>query len=601
MDENKDMKTLLKFDLKQVEKILKDLSQGNCDIEDIDLKDEKMKNISTYINEIKSQQKISLESSRILADNLALGNLDYRADTTQLNGSYATSLDNFNFGADVAVSGFRELGRFLSNFASGDMSARITNDYLGDLGAFKDVANDLAQKIQDVAMDARLVSTAIAQGELGVRVDMDKYVGDFSEIHQSTNQTISIIENLMEDINENLGKMSVGNFENRIQNNYEGSFGVTKDAVNTLCDNTQTTLNALNESLLKLKEGDFDAVINDVYQGSFEVSRESINSLVEIISDIISELREVLGKMSNGNLQSKIELELPGGFEDIKLSVNSFVDNLTQMVEKIKSNATEMTKASSEVNKTSQELSAGAEQQASAIEETSSAVTELNGAIQDNLKASKTTSHLASDSSTMANEGGESVEKTVKSMKIISNRISIIEDIVYQTNMLALNAAIEAARAGEHGKGFAVVAAEVRKLAKRSQRAAQEISTITQGSVEVSSKAGELISQAVPKIEETAQLIESITNSSEEQSTGMEQISQAMNDLDSVTQKNVKNAQNLSSFAEELDGQSAGLSKLMEFFQINEDNNKEILSPQIQTVENEHLKGMDLREFTRMK
>ena len=600
MEENKEMKTLLKFDLKQVEKMLKDLSQGKCDIEDIELKDEKMKNISKYLNDIKNQQKISLEHSTILADNLALGNLDHRADTTKLHGSYAVCLDNFNYGADVAVSGFRELGRILSNFAKGDMSARITNEYLGDLGAFKDVANDLAQKIQDVVMDARLVSSAISQGELGVRVDMDKYVGDFSYIHHSTNQTINIIENLMEDVNENLNKMSIGNFENRIENNYDGSFEVTKDAVNTLCDNTQTTLNALNGSLLKLKEGDFDAIIDDVYQGSFEVSRGSINSLVDIISNIIFELREVLGKMSNGNLQSKIELELPGGFGDIKLSVNSFIDNLTQMVEKIKSNATEMTKASSEVNKTAQELSAGAEQQASAIEETSSAVTELNGAIQDNLKASKTTSHLASDSSAMANEGGDSVEKTVKSMKIISNRISIIEDIVYQTNMLALNAAIEAARAGEHGKGFAVVAAEVRKLAKRSQRAAQEISTITQGSVEVSSKAGELISQAVPKIEETAKLIENITNSSEEQSTGMEQISQAMNDLDSVTQKNVKNAQNLSSFAEELDGQSAGLSKLMEFFQINEDNDKEILAPQIEKIENEHLKGMDLREFSRM-
>ena len=600
MEENKEMKTLLKFDLKQAEKMLKDLSQGKCDMEDIDLKDEKMKNISKYLNDIKNQQKISLEHSTILADNLALGNLDHRADTTKLHGSYAVCLDNFNYGADVAVSGFRELGRILSNFAKGDMSARITNEYLGDLGAFKDVANDLAQKIQDVVMDARLVSSAISQGELGVRVDMDKYVGDFSDIHHSTNQTINIIENLMEDVNENLNKMSIGNFENRIENNYDGSFEVTKDAVNTLCDNTQTTLNALNGSLLKLKEGDFDAIIDDVYQGSFEVSRGSINSLVDIISNIIFELREVLGKMSNGNLQSKIELELPGGFGDIKLSVNSFIDNLTQMVEKIKSNSVEMTKASSEVNKTAQELSAGAEQQASAIEETSSAVTELNGAIQDNLKASKTTSHLASDSSTMANEGGESVEKTVKSMKIISNRISIIEDIVYQTNMLALNAAIEAARAGEHGKGFAVVAAEVRKLAKRSQRAAQEISTITQGSVEVSSKAGELISQAVPKIEETAQLIENITNSSEEQSTGMEQISQAMNDLDTVTQKNVKNAQDLSSFAEELDGQSAGLSKLMEFFQINEENDKEILAPQIEKIENEHLKGMDLREFSRM-
>ena len=592
-----------KFNLQLIEKALEDIANGDFNIEDLESCDEDMEGVCSSINKIKNQLKNSLDSSNEMIEILSLGDLDFRVNTVDLNGSYAKLIDNTNYVQDLIVSVFRELGETIEKLSSGDFSARITSEYHGNLGYFKDITNDLAAHMSTLIYDANLVSTAIAKGELGIRVDMDKYEGDFMDIHGATNTTIAIIERLMRDFNQNLSDMEKGDFSQRITTDYHGHFNVTKKALNSTSDIIQKALSEINGSLLRFKEGDFDTLITTEYPGAFDITKNSINALVKTLSDVVSELREVLGKMSNGNLQSQIELELPGEFSIIKSSVNEFIINLTQIISKVRNGVEEISKATTEVNTSSQSLSSGAEQQAAAIEETTAAIEELNGAINENTKNANRTKELANNSSDMAVEGGESVVKTVESMETIADRITIIEDIVYQTNLLALNAAIEAARAGEHGKGFAVVAAEVRKLAKRSQIAAKEISTITKDSVKVSATAGELIDKAVPMIEQTATLIEGISTASSEQSIGMEQISTAMVELDGVTQTNTSMAQQLSVAAEELDGQSNGLIKMMEFFNINDGGNMEILTPHSNESVNATMpdgEEIDLREFTRM-
>ncbi|MFT6779652.1 MAG: methyl-accepting chemotaxis protein, partial [Paraglaciecola sp.] len=173
------------------------------------------------------------------------------------------------------------------------------------------------------------------------------------------------------------------------------------------------------------------------------------------------------------------------------------------------------------------------------------------------------------ESANAAKEGGESVIATVQAMKDIAGKITIIEDIAYQTNMLALNAAIEAARAGEHGKGFAVVAAEVRKLAERSQVAATEISELTGVSVKVAEKAGGLLEKMVPDISRTAELVQEITAASEEQASGVSQITSAMNQLDQVTQQNAAGSEELAATADEMRSQSQSLIEMMRFFRLD--------------------------------
>ncbi|MDH5229079.1 MAG: methyl-accepting chemotaxis protein [Gammaproteobacteria bacterium] len=247
---------------------------------------------------------------------------------------------------------------------------------------------------------------------------------------------------------------------------------------------------------------------------------------------------------------------------------NGFVDKIQKVLLDVFTGVSESALASRQVTDTAQMLSDGASQQAASVEETSASLEQMSAMIDHNSENAQQTNRMAEDAAQKAADGGSAVSDTVGAMRKIADRISLIEDIAYKTNLLALNAAIEAARAGEHGRGFAVVADEVRKLAERSQVSAQEISELTQESVAVAEKAGKLLLEIVPGIQHTAELVQEISHSSNEQSSGVAQVNMAVSQLDKVAQQTAASAEELTSTAEKLSAQSQSLQNTISFFKL---------------------------------
>ena len=243
-------------------------------------------------------------------------------------------------------------------------------------------------------------------------------------------------------------------------------------------------------------------------------------------------------------------------------SLTAVGKNLGSIISEVRTAADTVFSASQQIGSSSQMLSQTSSEQAASTEETGSSIEEMTASIAQNSDNSKATNIIATRAAVQAGEGGEAVMETAKAMKEISKKISIIDDIAYQTNILALNASIEAARAGEHGRGFAVVAAEVRKLAERSQVAAQEICQVAKDSVELSDKAGKLLGEIVPSIKKTSDLVQEITAASEEQRSAASQVAVAMTQLSTTTQGTASASEELAAMAEEMGTQSHELQRL---------------------------------------
>jgi methyl-accepting chemotaxis protein len=279
--------------------------------------------------------------------------------------------------------------------------------------------------------------------------------------------------------------------------------------------------------------------------------------------------REAAGRLAEGDLTVNFGRIPKDELGALLVSMQNMTARLREVIGEVKTAADSLSNASNQVSATAQSLSQSSSEQAASVEETSASMEQMTESITQNTENARATDSMATKAATQAQEGGMAVSSTVQAMRSIADKITIIDDIAYQTNLLALNAAIEAARAGEHGRGFAVVAAAVRKLAERSQVAAQEIGNVAADSVKIAERAGTLLGEMVPSIRQTSNLVQRISSASQEQSSGVAQINGAIGQLNSTTQQNASASEELAATAEEVGAQAERMQALMQFFQLD--------------------------------
>ena len=374
----------------------------------------------------------------------------------------------------------------------------------------------------------------------------------------------------------------------------EDAIAIYKTKLSPLAPKFFDPMGKLLDLQVDMSKGDIDiaiksntsttAIIVAVTLGALIIALLLSVLITRSITRPIREAVEFAKTIADGDLTAQMARESRDELGELTEALKSMQVNLAKVVRNVRQGSAGVATASSEIAEGNHDLSARTEQQASALEQTSASMEELGATVKQNAESARTANQLAMSASTVAIQGGEVVGQVVETMKginessrKISDIISVIDGIAFQTNILALNAAVEAARAGEQGRGFAVVASEVRSLAGRSADAAREIKSLINASVErveqgttLVDKAGETMTEVVDSIRRVTHIMGEISAASNEQALGVVQVSEAITHMDQATQQNAALVEQMAAAASSLKGQADDLVHVVDAFNLGE-------------------------------
>ncbi|MDA5341815.1 methyl-accepting chemotaxis protein [Stenotrophomonas maltophilia] len=508
-------------------------------------------------------------------------------------------------GALAAWAITRSLTRPLESavkLADGIASGRLDNviDASGN-----DEVTQLLRSMQRMQMQVQAVMAAQGElarqhdaGSLSYRMDESAFPGDFGRMVHETNALVG-------------SHVQVQNRLIEVMKHYaRGDLSVDMDplpgekaAITQAMDETKSSLSAINSEIRRLATaaaaGDFSLRGDeDRFAYDFRDMVAGLNQLMQTTDENLVQVSTLLQAISRGDLTVRMQGDFHGVFARMRDDCNATVDQLKQIVGRIQASASSINLAAGEIASGNTDLSRRTEQQAANLEETAASMEELTSTVKQNAEHARQANQLAIGAHGVASQGGEVVGQVVTTMsaieaasKKIAEIISVIDGIAFQTNILALNAAVEAARAGEQGRGFAVVASEVRTLAQRSAGAAKEIKGLIEDSVGKVADGSALVRQAgttmgeiVASVQRVTDIMADISAASQEQSSGIEQVNQAVVQMDETTQQNAALVEEASAAARSMEEQANLLAEAVSVFRTGAASAAAVVRPALAAV-----------------
>jgi methyl-accepting chemotaxis protein len=525
------------------------------------------------------QDEVERITSEVLKGNVK----NDRGNTENFQGGFKEIVIGINGMLDAMTEPMVEASAVLDKIARNDFTSTMKGSYKGEILDFAEAINTVNERLLEI----QEIFTKVAVGDMAMLPTL-KALGRRSENDRILPAAVGMMETIQALIieTERLSfEISGGNLDARSDaGQLKGEYINIVKGINGIVDSVAEPMKEIKEVMQQMSQGNLGVSVKGSYKGDYADLTESVNTTAAVLENVVLEITAIMTKMANKNLVIDHVRAYKGDFAKISESLNEIIRGLNLTLGEINESAQQVAVGADQISASSQTLSQGAEEQASSIEEVTASISEMSTQVKQNAIDANKADELSVTARENAVNGNEQMKEMLKAMHDInesstniSKIIKVIDDIAFQTNILALNAAVEAARAGQHGKGFAVVAEEVRNLAQRSASAAEETTSLIEGSIKkvetgtsIAKNTADALIGIVDSITKSTELVNQISSASREQANAITQINLAVEQVSQVVQTTSATAEEGAAASEELSGQAELLKKMVDGFNLKD-------------------------------